>query len=59
MKRVCNNIYLNTFLVTGIVDEVKIVFIDKTDSKDPNRREHYRRHTLKTIAPDSLNVEDD
>ena len=41
------------------LDEVKIVFIDKTDPKDPNRREHYWRHTLKTMAPDGLNVEDD
>ena len=41
------------------LDEVRIVFIDKTDPKDPNRREHYWRHTLKTMAPDDLNVEDD
>ena len=57
MKRVCNNIYLSTFLGEGycrFLDEVKIVFIDKTDPKDPNRREHYWRHTLKTMAPDGL-----
>ena len=41
------------------LDEVKIVFIDKTDPKDPNRREHYWRHTLKTMATDGLNVKDD
>ena len=41
------------------LDELRIVFIDKTDPKDPNQRERYWRHTLKTMAPDGLNVEDD
>ena len=49
------------------------IFIDETDSKDPNKRERcWRhtlkdpnkrercwRHTLKTMAPQGLNVEDD
>ena len=35
------------------------IFIDKTDPKDPNRREHYWRHILRTMAPDGLNIEDD
>ena len=40
-------------------DEVSIIFIDKTDPKDPNKRERYWRHTLKTMALQGLNVEDD
>ena len=43
----------------SFLEDVTITFIDKTDPKDPNRREHYWRHTLKTMAPLGLNVEDD
>ena len=43
----------------SFLDEVSIIFIDKTDPKDPNQREHYWRHTLKTMAPQGLNVEDE
>ena len=43
----------------SFLEDVTIIFIDKTDPKDPNRREHYWRHTLKTMAPLGLNVEDD
>ena len=42
----------------SFLDDVSIIFINKTDPKDPNKREHYWRHTLKTIAPKRLNVED-
>ena len=35
------------------------IFIDETDPKDPNKWEHCWRHTLKTMAPQGLNVEDD
>ena len=38
---------------------ISITFIDKMDLKDPNRHEHYWRHTLRTMAPDGLNIEDD
>ena len=31
--------------------DVSIIFIDKTDPKDPNKREHYWQHTLKTMTP--------
>ena len=31
----------------------------KTDPKDPNKQEHYWHHTLKTMAPQGLNVDDD
>ena len=40
-------------------DDASTVFIDKTDPKDPNKRKHYWRHTLKTVAPQELNVEND
>ena len=43
---------------SGFLEDVSIIFIDKTDLKDPNKREDYWRHTLKTIAPQGLNVED-
>ena len=45
----------------SFLENVTITFIDKTDPKDPNRREHYWRHTFKTMAPSGLglNVEDD
>ena len=44
---------------SDFLDEVEIIFIDKTDSKDPNKRERYWRHTLRTMAPEGLNIEDD
>ena len=43
----------------SFLEDVTIIFIDKTDPKDPDRWEHYWRHTIKTIAPLGLNVEND
>ena len=43
----------------SFLENVTATFIDKTDPKDPNRREHYWRHALKTMAPLGLNVQDD
>ena len=43
----------------NFLDDISIIFIDKTDPKDLNKREHYWRHTFKTMAPELLNVEDD
>ena len=44
----------------SFLDDVSIIFIDKTDPKDPNKREHHWKHTFKTMAPpQGLNVEDD
>ena len=37
---------------------VSITIIDKTDGKDPKRRENYWMRTLKTYAPFGLNIED-
>ena len=43
----------------GFLDDVSITMIDKTDAKNPTKREHYWQHTLKTLALHGLNVEDD
>ena len=43
----------------SFLEDLTITFIDKTDHKDSNPREHYWRHTLKTMVPLGLNVEDD
>ena len=43
----------------SFLEDVTIILIDKTDPKDPNRREHYWRHALKTMAHLSSNVEND
>ena len=56
------NTYLNTSSSesrNGFLDDASIIFVDKTDPKDPNKWEHYWRHTLKTMAPECLNFEDD
>ena len=42
----------------GLIDDVEIVFIDKTDPSDPTRREEFWRNKLKTLAPYGLNVEE-
>ena len=47
-KHARSNTYLNTS---------SNIFIDKAYSKDPNKREHYWRDTLKSMEPQGLNVE--
>ena len=42
----------------GFLGNVSITLIDKTDGKDPKRRENYWMRTLKTYAPFGLNIED-
>ena len=42
----------------GLVNDVKIVFIDKTDSLNLTRREEFWSIKLKTLAPYGLNVEE-
>ena len=44
---------------SSFLDDVSIIFIDKTDPKDPNKRKHYWRNNLKTMATQGLNVEHD
>ena len=42
----------------GLINDVEIVLIDKTDPSDPTRREELWRNKLKTLAPYGLNVEE-
>ena len=42
----------------GFLSNVSITLIDKTDGKNPKKREDYWRRTLKTYSPFGLNVED-
>ena len=42
----------------GFLRNVSITLIDKTDGKDPKRRENYWMRALKTYAPFGLNIED-
>ena len=44
---------------SGFLDDVSIIFTDKTNPRDPNKREYYWQHSLKTIVPQGLNVKDD
>ena len=43
----------------GFLEDVQITLIDKTDARDPTKREHYWRHVLKTMSPEGLNIEDE
>ena len=42
----------------GLINDVKIVFIDKTDSSDLTRREEFWSIKLKTLVHYGLNVEE-
>ena len=42
----------------GFLEDVSIALIDKTDGSDPTKREKFWMHTLKTLAPYGLNIED-
>ena len=42
----------------GFLKDVSITLIDKTDVSDPTKRETFWMHTLKTLAPYGVNVED-
>ena len=43
----------------SFLEDLTTTLTDKTDPKDSSQREHYWRHTLKTMTPLGLNVEDD
>ena len=48
------------FLSVGrnsLINDVEIVFNNKTDPSDPTRREEFWRNKIKTLAPYGLNVE--
>ena len=40
----------------GFMNEASVTFIDKTDRKDPKKRERYWIRTLKTMEPYGLNI---
>ena len=42
----------------GFFNNVSITLSDKTDGKNPKKREDYWRRTLKTYLPFGINVED-
>ena len=59
MKHACKNICLRILKVkvSGFLGNVSITLIDKTDGKDPKRRENYWMRSLKIYAPFGLNIE--
>ena len=42
----------------GLMNDCESIFIDKTDSSDPTRREFFWMRVLKTIAPWGLNIDE-
>ena len=42
----------------GFLNEASVTFIDKTDGKDPKKRERYWMQALKTMEPYGLNIAD-
>ena len=42
----------------GLINDTEIIFIDKTDSLDPTRREELWQAKLKILAPNGLNIEE-
>ena len=42
----------------GLINDIEIIFIDKTDPSDPTSREEFWQDKLKTIATDGLNTEE-
>ena len=51
-------IYICLYIHTYILYEASVTFIDKTDAKDPKKRERYWMPTLKTMEPYGLNIAD-
>ena len=42
----------------GFLEDVSIIFIDKTDPSEALKRENYWKSVLKTMLPLGLNIED-
>ena len=49
--------HFNSMEHNGFLNNVSITLTNKTDGKNPKKREDWRR-TLKTYSPFGLNVED-
>ena len=43
----------------GLINDIQIIFIDKTDPLDPTRRGEFWRAKLKILAPNGLNMEEE
>ena len=41
-----------------LINDIEIIFIDKTDPSDPTRREELWRAKLKTLAPNGMSIEE-
>ena len=41
---------------TGVLENVSVIFIDKTDPQNPEKRKNYWIHTLKTMVRWGLNI---
>ena len=60
-KIICKNIYMIIFLSEdhdGLLNNVEITLIDKTDPSDPERREEFWKTNLYTLAPLGLSIEE-
>ena len=44
--------------VIMVMDDIKIIIIDKTNKKNPTLREAFWAHKLDTFVPKGLNVRD-
>ena len=42
----------------GLIKDIKIIFINKTDPPDATRGDDFWRAKFKTLAPDGLNIEE-
>ena len=54
-------ITINFFLSDShnrLMNDCEIIFMDKTDSSDPTRREYFWMRVIKTIAPLGLNIDE-
>ena len=58
-KDICMGILIYLPGNWGFLNYVSVTLIDKTDPKDPTKREYYWIQTLKTKDPLGLNDEDD
>ena len=50
--------YFNLPGQAGFLNDASVTLIDKTDPKDPTKRDDYWNHTLNTKPPLGINVED-
>ena len=59
VKHACRNFFLSIFVTVTIMiflSDVSVTFIEKTDPSNPLKKENYWKNTLKTFAPNGLNI---